>query len=765
MNKISAIQYAQLKHLYSNSNTALLTSTILAGILAYMQREVTPSSVMLPWLSLVIVVALVRAALNIAYKHSPVEDYSTNTIHLFRFRAGVLIAGLAWGSAGVVMFPANDPQHQLFLIFMLAGLSAGSVISYSADLVSAIIYSVSVITPILIRLLIAGDSFSLAMSMAILLYLGFMIVNSRQNYLSLYENIVLRLEAIEFEQTVRVKNEWHHAILDGTMDGYWLVNMQGNLLEVNKTYSLMSGYSMQELLTMHISDLEVVESAEETAAHLQKIMETGEDRYESKHRRKDGSIFDVEISARYRFIEGGQMVVFLQDITEQKQAVDEIEHLAFYDPLTRLPNRRLLLDHIKRALAASSRASRDGALLFLDLDHFKTLNDTLGHAIGDMLLQQVAERLTACLRENDTIARLARLGGDEFVVMLEDLSNHPLEAVSQAEVVAEKIHSCLSRPYQLATHEYKGTVSIGVALFSDHEYSKEDLLKHADIAMYQAKKDGRNSMRFFDPQMQVVIDTRVNLERELHIALEQQQFQLHYQIQLDHLGRALGAEALIRWMHPERGLVSPFHFIPLAEDTGLIIPIGQWVLDTACRQLNAWQQDILTRDLTISINVSAKQFHQVNFVALVKTSIQFHAVNPMLLKLELTESMLFENIEDTIDIMNALGEIGVQFALDDFGTGYSSLQYLKRLPFHQLKIDQSFIRDIVADPSDRAITRTIIAMAKSMDLEVIAEGVETQEQRQLLLNKGCMNYQGYLFGRPVPIEQFEAALKGRLHQI
>ena len=759
MNRISAIQSAQLKHLYSNSNTALLTSTILAGILAYMQREVTPSSVMLPWLSLVIVLALVRAALNIAYTHSPAEDYSANTAHLFRFRAGVLIAGLAWGSAGVVMFPANDPQHQLFLIFMLAGLSAGSVISYSADLFSAIIYSVSVITPILIRLLIAGDSFSLAMSMAILLYLGFMIVNSRQNYLSLYENIVLRLEAIEFEQTVRVKNEWHHAILDGTMDGYWLVNMQGNLLEVNKTYSLMSGYSMQELLTMHISDLEVVESAEETAAHLQKIMETGEDRYESKHRRKDGSIFDVEISARYRFIEGGQMVVFLQDITEQKQAVDEIEHLAFYDPLTRLPNRRLLLDHIKRALAASSRAGRDGALLFLDLDHFKTLNDTLGHAFGDMLLQQVADRLTACLRENDTIARLARLGGDEFVVMLEDLSNHPLEAVSQAEVVAEKIHSCLSRPYQLATHEYKGTVSIGVALFSDHEYSKEDLLKHADIAMYQAKKDGRNSMRFFDPQMQVVIDTRVNLERELHIALEQQQFQLHYQIQLDHLGRALGAEALIRWMHPERGLVSPFHFIPLAEDTGLIIPIGQWVLDTACRQLNAWQQDILTRDLTISINVSAKQFHQVNFVALVKTSIQFHAVNPMLLKLELTESMLFENIEDTIDIMNALGEIGVQFALDDFGTGYSSLQYLKRLPFHQLKIDQSFIRDIVVDPSDRAIVRTIIAMAKSMDLEVIAEGVETQEQRQLLLNKGCMNYQGYLFGRPVPIGQFEAALR------
>jgi diguanylate cyclase (GGDEF)-like protein/PAS domain S-box-containing protein len=759
LDRKSAIQSAQLKHLYSTSNAALIASTALAVILVYVQRDVTAKSILFYWLVAVIVVAIVRATLIHKDKQANTDDNSTNQAHLTRFRLGVLIAGLVWGSAGILIFPNNDPQHQLFLIFMLAGLSAGSVISYSSDLVSSVVYSISVITPLLIRLMLLDNSFSLAMGISVMLYLVVMIVNSRHNYLSLYENIVLRLDAIEREQAVRVRNEWHQAILAGTMDGFWLVDIEGRLLEVNDTYCQMSGYSSQELLSMHISDLEAVESLQETAKHIQKIKETGEDCFESKHRRKDGSIFDVEISAQYRLIEGGQFVVFLQDITERKQAAKEIESLAYYDPLTHLPNRRMLIDHIKRAMALRMRTGSDGAILFLDLDHFKTLNDTLGHAIGDMLLQQVAERLTTCLRENDTVARLGRLGGDEFVVMLEDLSNHPQEAASQAEIVGEKIHTSLNRPYQLATHEYKGTVSIGIALFSDHDSSKDDLLKHADIAMYQAKKDGRNGLCFFDPHMQDAINTRANLERELREAVEQQQFQLHYQVQVDHLGRPLGAEALIRWIHPVRGLISPFHFIALAEETGLILPIGQWVLDTACRQLNVWQQDPITSNLTISINVSAKQFRQTDFVAQVQNILQHHAINPGLLKLELTESTLLESIEDTISSMAGLSEMGIQFSMDDFGTGYSSLQYLKRLPLYQLKIDQSFIRDIVVDVSDKAIVRTIIAMAQSMDLEVIAEGVETQEQRQQLFKNGCMNYQGYLFGRPVPIDEFEAMLR------
>jgi EAL domain-containing protein (putative c-di-GMP-specific phosphodiesterase class I) len=351
------------------------------------------------------------------------------------------------------------------------------------------------------------------------------------------------------------------------------------------------------------------------------------------------------------------------------------------------------------------------------------------------------------------------LGGDEFVVMLEDLSEQTLEAAEQTEAIGEKILATLNQPYQLGTHEYRGTPSIGATLFNDQQSGIEELLKQADIAMYQAKKAGRNSLRFFDPQMQSVVNARAALEKELRNAIVNHEFQLYYQIQVDSLHQSLGAEALIRWMHPERGLVPPSEFIPLAEETGLILLIGQWVLDTACAQLKAWQQDALTQNLILSINVSAKQFRQANFVDIVKDAVQRHAINPIYLKLELTESLLLENIEDTIATMNALNEIGVRFSLDDFGTGYSSLQYLKQLPLNQLKIDQSFVRDLATDSSDKAIVRTIIAMAASLDLGIIAEGVETEVQQQLLLGKGCTHYQGYLFSKPVPIEQFEVLLK------
>jgi diguanylate cyclase (GGDEF)-like protein len=437
------------------------------------------------------------------------------------------------------------------------------------------------------------------------------------------------------------------------------------------------------------------------------------------------------------------------------RAEDEIKHLAFYDPLTGLPNRRLLIDRLHQAFASSARSGREGALLFIDLDNFKEINDTLGHDIGDLLLQHTAQRLESCMREGDTVARL---GGDEFVVMLEDLSKRPIEAATQTEAVGEKILATLGQPYQLAAHVCHSTPSIGATLFSDHNDPEEELLKRADIAMYQAKQAGRNTMRFFNPIMQDTINARASLVTELHKALENHQFHLYYQIQVDSSNRPLGAEALLRWLHPERGLISPTQFIPLAEEIGLILPIGLWVLDTACTQLKAWEQDALTRDLILAINVSARQFHQANFVTQVQVAVQRHAINPKRLKLELTESMLLENIEDTIVTMNTLKEIGVRFSLDDFGIGYSSLQYLKRLPLDQLKIDQSFVRDIATDSSDRAIVRTIIAMAQILNLDVIAEGVETEEQRQLLMGNGCTHYQGYLFGKPVPIEQFEALL-------
>jgi len=436
---------------------------------------------------------------------------------------------------------------------------------------------------------------------------------------------------------------------------------------------------------------------------------------------------------------------------ERSETSSQVDYLAYYDEVTSLPNRRFLLEQLKRAMSINLQTKAHVAVLYLDLDQFKAINESRGHDVGDLLLVEVSNRLKRCVQAVDVVARI---GGDEFVVMLENLSEQLIEAAKQAEVVADKILKVLSKPYTLAKHKHHSSVSIGITLIGKEKTDVEDVLKQSDIAMYQAKKSGRNTFCFFDHKMQANITTLVALENELRNAIKNNQLHLYYQVQVDHLGQPFGAEALIRWIHPERGMVSPAQFIPLAEESGLIIPIGHWVLDTACAQIKAWQDNPSTRDLTLSVNISAKQFRQSNFVEQVQSCVERHAIDPMFLRLELTESMLLENVEETVEYMNALGKIGVQFSLDDFGTGYSSLQYLKRLPLYQLKIDQSFVRDIVIDSHDRTIVRTIIAMAQSMYIGVIAEGVETAEQQELLLTNGCRRYQGYLFGKPVPIEMF-----------
>lgn len=447
--------------------------------------------------------------------------------------------------------------------------------------------------------------------------------------------------------------------------------------------------------------------------------------------------------------------IFL-DITGQKKAEDEIKHLAYYDHLTGLPNRRLLIDRLGQALATRSQHQREGAVLFIDLDNFKTLNDTLGHDIGDLLLREVAQRLMACVREGDTVAHP---GGDEFVVMLENLSEDATEAASLIESLCEKILFSLTDAYTLAGHEHYSTASIGIALFSDSRDSVEELLKHADMAMYQAKEGGRNTLRFFNPRMQAVVTARVALEADLREALLKKQFLLVYQPQVNAAGQIIGTEALLRWQHPERGLVSPAEFIMLSEETGLILPIGQWVLETACHQLAAWSTQPRMNHLTVAVNISARQLHHENFVQQVLDVLERTGANPHQLKLELTESLLVDNIEDIIAKMTTLKTKGVGFSLDDFGTGYSSLAYLKRLPLDQLKIDKSFVRDILTDPNDAAIARTIVALGQSLGLAVIAEGVETEAQRDSLASNGCLTYQGYFFNRPLPVERFKALLQ------
>ena len=599
------------------------------------------------------------------------------------------------------------------------------------------------------------------------------IENDKVVMLTIVGNKETEYTATDLESAQLISNDiWHlvqrrrserdnqiSATVFESQEGMMITDANNIILRVNSAFTKITGYGADEVVGHNPSFISSGrQSGDFYTTMWQSLNDTGVWAGEIWNRRKNGEIYPEYLTiTAVKDAEGkvSNFVGTFTDITLNKTNAEQIKNLAFYDPLTQLPNRRLLLDRLNQALTASIRSGQQGALLFMDLDHFKTLNDSLGHESGDLLLQQVAARLTACVREIDTVSRI---GGDEFVLLLEDLGEEAIEAATYTENVSKKILLALSQPYQLNKHIYKNTASIGATLFNGQEENPFELLKQADIAMYQSKAEGRNTLRFYDPKMQEAIDTRIRIEQDLRDAVEQNQFELHYQIQVDDTGQAMGAEALIRWQHPERGMISPFNFIPLAEESGLILPIGQWVLDTACAQLKMWEQDKLTQQLTLSINVSAKQLYQTDFVAQVQSALMRHAVNPNRLNLELTESMLLIDVSTIIDKMKILRDIGVQFELDDFGTGYSSLQYLKMLPISRLKIDQSFVRDINLDENDKSIITTIIRLAQTLNIDVIAEGVETEDQRQFLFDNGCRHYQGYLLGKPMPVDMFEALL-------
>jgi len=550
----------------------------------------------------------------------------------------------------------------------------------------------------------------------------------------------------------------NQVMMDNALEGIHVLDDRGNLIEANRSFYRLLGYSKEEAQHFNVVDWDTKMTPDGINAAIKQLLD-GRAVFETLHRHKDGSVIDVEVSVVGVELDGQRcFYCSSRNVSESKAAADKIIHLAFYDPLTDLPNRLLLRDRLTPALASSHRNARHGALLFIDLDNFKTLNDTLGHDMGDLLLQQVAGRLLACVREEDTVARF---GGDEFVVMLEDLNEFINEALMQVEVIGNKILAVFSQSYQLVAHNYYCTPSIGVTLFKGQKQSIDELLKQADIAMYQAKASGRNGLCFFDPQMQANIVARAAMEESLRHALKEGEFRLYYQLQSTHSGEVVGAEVLIRWQHPENGLVSPIVFIPLAEEIGMILPIGLWVLETACAQIKKWEDSAHTQHLQLAVNISARQFYQTDFVAQVCQVLKSTAIKPERLKLELTESVVLDDINDTIVKMHELKEIGVHFSMDDFGTGYSSLSYLTQLPLDQIKIDQSFVRNIGVKPNDATIVQTIIGMAVNLGLDVIAEGVETEAQRAFLELHGCPLCQGYLFGKPVPLEEFEPLLKRR----
>jgi diguanylate cyclase (GGDEF)-like protein/PAS domain S-box-containing protein len=563
----------------------------------------------------------------------------------------------------------------------------------------------------------------------------------------------------QLDEQLSMSNERITLALSGGNLGLWDVDLTNKNVVLNDRWSQMLGYKQKELThrlsvwkrLIHPEDLQAAYAAFKSLVKG----EADEVDHVFKMQHKDGHWVWVhnrgKVVARDFHGMPTRMMGTHMDVSALRNAEEEVKQLAFYDVLTALPNRRLLLDRLKLALVQSGRNKTHGALIFIDLDDFKTLNETLGHEQGDVLLKNVAERLSKCLRDGDTVARF---GGDEFVVMLDNLEAKSEVATTQVEKVGDKIIESLNQPYQLNGIEHHSSPTLGATLFNGTTDKIEDTLQKADIAMYQAKNAGKNCLRFFDQSIQSNLINKTKLAEDLRVAIEAEQFVLFYQPQVNRNGEISGAEALVRWIHPTRGMVSPLDFIPLAEETGLITDLGSWVMEAGCKQLVEWEKDPKTASQDLSVNVSARQFQQPDFVNQVVATIHKTGANPKKLKLELTESMLVDDVDDVISKMSQLRVYGVRFSLDDFGTGVSSLRYLKLFPLTQLKIDKSFVDDILTDTNDAVIARTIVALANSLGLNVIAEGVEIEGQRDFLAQNGCHDYQGYLFSRPLKIEDY-----------
>ena len=561
-------------------------------------------------------------------------------------------------------------------------------------------------------------------------------------------------ERKKIEESLRVA-----AVAFETQEAILITDQQANIIRVNQAFTNITGYRAEEVLGQNPRILSA--GRQDKAFYVdmwQQLLHHGSWSGEIWEKRKNGQIYPkwLTITAvKNELQETTHYVSIFSDITVRKQTEEEIRKLAFYDALTKLPNRRLFLDRFSAALAASVRRDDYGAVLFIDLDRFKALNDTLGHDYGDLLLIEVGVRIKSCVREMDTVARF---GGDEFVVLIESISNDKGDATHKVSLVAEKIREALARIYELRGHEHHSSPSIGISLYHGHDESIDVLIEHADMAMYQAKESGRNAVRFFDPIMQKNVAAHDALDNDLHYAIELQQLHLHYQIQVDNDNHPLGAEAFLRWKHPERGIIMPGQFIQIAEESDLIIDIGRWVLQTACHQLALWSKNEKTRDLTLTVNISAKQFALPDFVSEVVEILKQYQADPTHLKLELSERLVMTDMNSAMEKIHTLRNLGVRLSMDNFGTVYSSLSFLKQLSSDQLKIHQEFVKGITHEGNDAQLIQAVIDLAKSMDLDVFAEGVETEEQRFFLKSHDCNSYQGYLFGKPVSIEEFDAAI-------
>ncbi|MCC7225055.1 MAG: EAL domain-containing protein [Burkholderiaceae bacterium] len=765
--------------LYRNAGIAFGVTFVNATLLAYVNATLhSPDGLTIAWWSMIAAIAAGRYLLAGRFQAARPEA-SEMMIWRHRYIVATALAGAAWG-AGTVLFVWDAPDGaRLFTGLVLSGMVAGAIPILAPVPTAFRTFTLPILVPLAFAILYQAES-ALDWAFGIMTIVFLVAVLASARYLHETLDVAIRLgldqkRLVEdmkgarddaeaalaarklIEATLQSSEERYRLILQHSPTGILHYDNALIITYCNTRIAQILQVPMEKLIGLDMKTLR----DQRVLPALKAALEGRQGVYEGEYvSTLSGAQVWVAMhctpfQSEQNQIEGG--IAIVENITERKQSEEEIRHLAYFDPLTQLPNRRLLMDRLGHALIASNRNREYGALMILDLDHFKSLNDTQGHDVGDRLLVAVSQRLAASLRQEDTVARM---GGDEYVVMMEGLGQSERSAATQAEVVAEKIRYALNLPYILGDRETEhfSTTSIGLTLFCGQDDPPEVLLKQADVALYQAKGAGRNAVRFFSPAMQAAIESRAALEGALRQGLDKGEFQLYYQPQVDQAGRLIGAEALIRWLSPKQGLVSPAQFIPLAEETGLILQLGQWVLNTACAQIKVWQDDPCARDLELAVNVSARQFHQTDFVEQVRHSLLSTGATPSRLKLELTESVVLDDIETVILRMRQLDSLGVRFSLDDFGTGYSSLTYLKRLPLDQIKIDQSFVRDIPGDLNDAAIVRAILAMSLSLGLRVIAEGVETEAQRDFLFDNGCQAFQGYLFGRPMPIEAWEGII-------
>lgn len=754
--KLSTTQHVT-RILYESCVKSTISGVLLAFALLYIHKDAIEQTNQLIWLGIFLFTYLTRL-LAVLYTKNKAFSSANPIYYLNIFRTLTTLCGLSWGTAGIFLL-SHDPNYQYFLAISIAGVCAAAASVYVVDKVTNIGFLVAIISLIVPNLLLSENDLAFAIAIVTVIFGIYSFVISQNNGRKFIENVRLRFEEEQSLETISELSERHRLHMEHTPLAVieWDNNL--NITFWNAAAEKMFGYSSEQALgknaTLFVAESHLALIQEHLSSLIQGL-DSPHTQIESMS--NNGQIiycewFNTVLHDAHGSING--VASLIQDQTAYIHAKKEIEDLAYLDSLTHLANRRLLMNRLEHAITKNARKKTIGSLIYIDIDKFKSLNDTYGHRMGDLLLCEIASRLKHLLRDSDTVARL---GGDEFVLMLEEIHTEHEKAYKASLSVVEKVLNSFREPFQLSHMQYQTTASIGVTLFDWATTSPDEVLRRADAAMYQSKNSGKNTYHFYDETLQSQMDLRDQLLRDLQTAVGTTQFSLRFQPQININTDIKGAEVLLRWKHPERGDISPAEFIPLAEESSLIVPIGNWVLLQACLQLKQWERSAQTKHLTLSVNVSAMQFSQPNFIDHVNFALRESKCDPKKLILELTESAVVHQIEDVIQKMLTLKKLDITFSMDDFGVGYSSLSVLKRLPIDELKIDHSFVADLPDNQDSATITRAIIAMGTSLRLSIIAEGIENQAQEAFLVAAGCENFQGYLYGKPATLEQFMTML-------